>query len=94
MGHDPEEVRKHIPLYIGIFVALAVLTGLTVAVAYLHLPVFWAVVVALSIASFKGTLVAGFFMHLFQEKPFLSWILLLTFFFFLVLLLIPTLGNH
>jgi caa(3)-type oxidase subunit IV len=90
MSHDPEEVKKHIPRYIGVFVALAVLTAVTVAVAYLHLPVIWAVLVALCIAAFKGSLVLGFFMHLFQEKPFLGWFLALTFFFFLHLLIIPS----
>ena len=91
MSHSPEEIKKHIPVYIGVFVALAILTVVTVAVSYLHLPVLWAVVVALVIALFKGTLVAGFFMHLFKEKPVILWILLLTVVFFFVLLIIPSL---
>ncbi len=91
MSHNPEEIKKHIPRYIGVFVALAVLTVVTVAVSYLHLSVMWAVAVALCIALFKGTLVAGVFMHLFREKPVVLWILLLTVIFFFVLLIIPSL---
>lgn len=90
MSHSPEEVKKHVKIYIGVFAALAVLTVVTVAVSYLHLPMAWAVVVALVIASFKASLVAGFFMHLFQEKPIIFWILLLTIIFFLHLLIIPS----
>jgi cytochrome c oxidase subunit 4 len=91
MSHSPEEVKKHIRIYIGVFIALAILTVVTVAVSYLHLPMAAAIGVALLIASFKATLVAGFFMHLFQEKPIIFWILILTFFFFLHLLIIPSL---
>ncbi len=94
MGHGHEDIQKHVRIYKIIFCALMVLTVATVAVAYLHLPIIPAVVVALLIASFKGTLVAGFFMHLFQEKPVILWTLLLTIFFFFVLLLIPVLSHH
>lgn len=92
MGHDHGDIQKHVKIYKAVFIALMVLTVVTVAVSYLHLPIFWAVEVALAVASFKGALVAGFFMHLFQEKPVVLWTLLLTVFFFLVLLLIPVLS--
>jgi len=45
---------------------LLILTGLTVAVSYVHLG-FWNVPVALSIASLKASLVLLFFMHLKYE---------------------------
>ena len=91
MSHSPEAIKKHVRIYVGVFLALAVMTALTVAVSYMHLPLVPAVAVALLIASFKGSLVAGFFMHLFQEKPIISWILLLTIFFFFACLIIPSL---
>lgn len=94
MEHGHEDIKKHVKIYKMVFGALMLLTVLTVAVAYMHLPLALAVVVALLIASFKGTLVAGFFMHLFQEKPVILWTLLLTVFFFFVLLLIPVLSHH
>jgi cytochrome c oxidase subunit IV len=93
MSHSPEEVKKHVKVYVAVFLTLAVLTIVTVAVAYLHLPMIPAIAVALLIATFKGSLVAGFFMHLFQEKPIVLWILLLTVFFFFHLLLIPVLSH-
>ena len=39
MAHDHAELDKHIRIYIGVFVALMVLTVITVAISYLHLSV-------------------------------------------------------
>ena len=61
---DAESIRKQTRTYIGVFVTLMVMTILTVAVSYFHMPVGLAILVALVIASFKGSLVAAFFMHL------------------------------
>ena len=63
-----EDVRKHVRVYLMVFGALAVLTVVTVAVGYLRLPVVPALVLALVIALVKGSLVAGYFMHLISEK--------------------------
>lgn len=93
MSHGHEDIQKHVKIYKIIFVTLMVLTVVTVAVSYLHLPVLPAVIVALLVATFKGSLVAGYFMHLTQEKPIIIWTLLLTVFFFIVLLLIPVLSH-
>lgn len=88
---DLEAVKKHTRTYINVFVALMVLTVLTVAVSYFHMPVLAAVVVALIIASFKGSLVAAFFMHLAHERKPIYWLLLLTVVFFFALMFIPLL---
>jgi cytochrome c oxidase subunit 4 len=90
--HDPESIRKETKTYITVFIALAVLTVLTVGVSYFHLPPVLAIGVALLIAAFKGSLVAGFFMHLFHERRLIYWVLVLTVIFFLVLLFYPTLS--
>ena len=62
------DARRHRPprhaVYILVFVSLMVLTVVTVAVSYLHLPVTAAIAVALVVATVKGSLVAGYFMHL------------------------------
>lgn len=89
---DVESIKKQTRAYIKVFVTLMVLTVLTVAVAYLHMPPGLAIAVALVIALFKGSLVAGVFMHLFHEHKAIYWILLLTVAFFLVLLFWPTLS--
>ena len=49
-------------VYLAIFATLMVLTGVTVAVAYVNLGQFNKVI-ALGIASFKATLVVLYFMH-------------------------------
>lgn len=90
--HDVETIRRETKTYIKVFLSLAVLTVLTVAVSYFHMPPVAAIGVALLIASFKASLVAGFFMHLFHEKKAIYWILLLTVAFFLVLLVWPSLN--
>ena len=87
-GHhnDPESVRKEIRRYLAVFVALAGLTVVTVAISYLHLPTFWAIVLALVVAGVKGTLVAAVFMHLMSERKLIYAVLVLTVFFFGLLL--------
>lgn len=92
-GHSPEEIKKHVKAYVSVFVALAFLTVVTVAVSYLHLPIHKAVAVALLIASIKGLLVAAFFMHLSTEKRIIYSMLLLTVFFFLFLLILPAISR-
>ena len=90
-SHDHDsDVEHHVKIYLRVFYALAVLTVVTVWVAYLHLPLWLAVIVALCIAAFKGSLVACFFMHLISEKKMIYCTLLMTLFFFLVLLFMPT----
>ena len=88
---DAESIREQTKAYIGVFVALMVLTILTVAVSYFHMPVAAAIIVALIIASFKGSLVAAFFMHLAHERKVIYWVLLLTVAFFIALMFIPAL---
>jgi cytochrome c oxidase subunit IV len=88
---DAEAIRKQTKVYIGVFVALMIGTILTVAVSYFHMPVALAIVVALAIASFKGSLVAAFFMHLAHERKVIYWILILTVAFFIALMFIPSL---
>ncbi len=54
-------------LYLAIGGALLVLTAVTITVSYIDLG-GWNIVVALVIASIKGSLVAMFFMHLYYDK--------------------------
>lgn len=84
--NDPEHIRKETRVYILVFVGLAFLTLVTVGVSYLHLPTMQAVGLALAIATVKGFLVAGYFMHLLNEKKLIYAVLALTVFFFGVLM--------
>ena len=60
---DPSSHVAPISMYLGIWAALMIFTGLTVFAASVELHVF-NIVLALVIASIKGTLVVLFFMHL------------------------------
>jgi len=90
---DAESIRKQTRSYIVVFVTLMVMTVLTVAVSYFHMPVGLAILVALIIASFKGSLVAGVFMHLSHERKVIYWVLLVTVLFFIVLMAIPSISQ-
>ena len=89
-GHDAD-IQKQVKAYKMVFAALALFTLLTVAVSTLHLPIAAAVLIALAIASIKGSLVAGWFMHLKSERKAIYAILLLTVGFFVFLLMWPLL---
>jgi cytochrome c oxidase subunit 4 len=92
-GDHAVDIDKHVRVYITVFVALMVLTVITVAVSYLDLSVVPAVTVALFIAVVKGSLVAGYFMHLVSEKKLIYAVLLLTVAFFIALLALPVLTH-
>ena len=88
-GHSVEEIDKSVKKYIKIFFALLVLTVVTVAVSYLHVGIGMAVFIAMVVALTKGTLVAGYFMHLFGESKLIYWILFFMLIFFFILMLLP-----
>ena len=67
VAHREEHSTSHRRRYLAVWVALAVLTVLTYTLARIHLPGAWAVTVALLIAVTKGSLVALFFMHLWDQ---------------------------
>lgn len=85
-----ENVTREVRKYILVFVALAALTVVTVAVNSLELSLAAAVAVALFVAAVKGGLVAGYFMHLISEKKLIVLVLLLTAVFFIALMYLPT----
>lgn len=88
-AHGVEDIRKHVRTYVVVFVALAALTCITVAVSYLHLKPVAAIAVALVIASLKASLVAMFFMHLISERSVIYWTLALCAVLFVALLILP-----
>ena len=66
-AHDHSHAHVHghvtpLPIYFAVFATLMVLTALTVVVAYYNFGA-WNKVIALSIASFKATIVVLYFMH-------------------------------
>jgi len=85
---NTHDVQKSVRIYLIVFAALTVLTALTVAVAYLNLTIVPAIIIALTIATIKGSLVVGYFMHLISEKKVIIYFLILTVIFLLVLMVI------
>jgi len=88
-GNDQAHIQEHIKVYLTVFGALAALTILTVSASFLDVSTTEAIFLALTIATIKASLVAGYFMHLITEKQTIIWILILTFSFFLVLMFFP-----
>jgi cytochrome c oxidase subunit 4 len=87
------EIDKYVRIYITVFVALMVLTIVTVAVSRFHLPLPVAVSVALLVATIKGSLVACYFMHLISEKKLIYAVLGITGFFFAALMVLPAITH-
>ena len=88
------DIDRHVRVYITVFVALMILTIVTVAISRFHLAVPIAVTIALFVALVKGSLVAGYFMHLVSEKKLILAVLALTVAFFFVLLALPVLTHE
>jgi len=90
------DIKKHVRGYIAVFVALALLTVVTVFVAHLDFSHVGHIVVAMIIAAIKAGLVAAYFMHLISEKKVIYAALVLTVVLFLVLMFVPmsTMSDH
>ena len=97
MADAHADISKHVKQYIGVFVALAVFTVLTVWAAYgVHVSTASHIAIAMVIATIKASLVAAIFMHLKWEKAISIWWLLglcACFFVFLMLLPVVTVND-
>jgi cytochrome c oxidase subunit 4 len=93
-GDHAADIDRHVKVYITVFVALMILTVVTVAISRFHPPVAIAVTIALLVATIKGSLVACYFMHLISEKKLIIAVLALTAVFFVVLLTLPVVTVH
>jgi cytochrome c oxidase subunit IV len=70
MSEHTQNPKAEAAVYMKTLIALLILTGITVGASYIHFGSGAAnVVVALTIATIKATLVALFFMHLLHDKP-------------------------
>lgn len=91
MSDSHADIRKHVKMYIGVFMALAILTVVTVAASRVDFG-SGNIAVALLIAVVKASLVAAIFMHLKWEKSIsIRWSLMICAAFFLVLMILPVL---
>ena len=88
-----DDISKHVKTYLMVFGTLMVLTVVTVAISYLHLQTREAIIIALAVATVKGSLVALYFMHLNHERKLIYYSLMLTAVFFLFMMLVPLATN-
>lgn len=92
MVNSHADVSRHVKAYIGVFVALAVFTLITVVASRIDLRGNWNIVTALVIAAIKASLVAAVFMHLKWERAAAIWsAVALSVAFFLVLIVLAVL---
>ena len=91
---EVHDIKKEVKTYMIVFGALLFLTIVTVAVSYLHLNTFWAVTVALIIASIKVSLVGGYFMHLVSERVLIYGALILVASIVVGLLFLPAIEHR
>jgi cytochrome c oxidase subunit 4 len=82
-SHD---ITKRVKIYLAVGAALIIGTIITVAAANVHLGIILGIAVAIVIATVKGSLVAGYFMHLFSERKLIYGVLALTAVFIVVMI--------
>ncbi len=70
----------------GIAIVLFLLTFITVAVTWIHIPEPWNVVVAIAIATVKALIVAAFFMNLYWDSKFNILLFVMSVAFFLLMI--------
>lgn len=70
-AHGAEHNHPSPAKYVGIAILLAIITGLEVALYYIHMPSALLVIFLMALAFLKFTMVAAFFMHLKFDSPML-----------------------
>jgi cytochrome c oxidase subunit 4 len=84
------DVEKHVKVYITVFVALMILTTVTVGISYLDLSIPMGIVLGLFVAMLKGSLVLAYFMHFIAEKKLILYLFLLTMTLFVLMILLSS----
>ena len=88
---DTQISHKQRPNYVRIFIILAVLTAIEVAVAFTAIPKTVQSLVLVALAVSKAGLVAAYYMHLRAEATLLRIIALAPFLFVFILIMLPLL---
>jgi cytochrome c oxidase subunit 4 len=87
-----EKIHDHRKVYLGVFLALLTLTVITVWVAF-HDFGLWNIVVAMGVATIKGSLVCLYFMHLRYDNR-LNQVIFIASFVFLAIFVGLTLSDE
>ena len=94
MSADTHDIQKEVKKYIIVFIALLILTVVTVSASNLQIGVTLGIIVALIIASVKGYLVACNFMHLSSEKRVVYFVLIIAVVLFIAMMLIFCVSHY
>ena len=94
MSSNAHDVQQEVKKYMIVFMSLLFLTMVTVGVSYLHLNFTGAIILALTIAVIKSSLVACYFMHLISERKLIYVVLVFTVFFFFSLMFLTVVNQH
>jgi len=86
-------MKKESKKYRWVGCSLILLTIVTVAVSHLNIGMTLAILIALLIATLKGSLVASFFMHLVSEKKIIYILLISTLLLFLIMIGLILMGQ-
>jgi caa(3)-type oxidase subunit IV len=81
-------------VYVGILVALVLLTLLTVAVSFANLSASEHFIIGVSIGIVKASLVGLFFMHLIRSPPATWAVVVVTLFWFVVVLIVLIFSDY
>lgn len=88
------DVPMMVHSYKKLFLLLVAVTGLGIVLAYLHMPVWLAVVLGLGIIIYKSSVVVDAFKHLILGRPLLILVFAMTAIFFVSLLLGPIMTHE
>jgi cytochrome c oxidase subunit IV len=91
-GHRPAHHMASLAMYFGVFLALMVLTVLTVVASRYDIGA-WNTPLAMAIAIIKATLVILFFMHVIHSSR-LTWVVILSAFLWLGVLFVLTFSDY
>jgi len=91
-GHRPAHHISSLLMYFGVFFALMIMTVVTVWVSRIDLGE-WNVIVAITIAVIKMTLVILFFMHVIHSSR-LTWVIVIASFLWLGVLFVLTFSDY
>ena len=90
--HAPEHHIASLGMYFGVFIALMILTVVTVAVSRVDLGAM-NTIVAMAVAIVKASLVILFFMHVIQSTR-LTWVVILAAVLWLAVLFVLTFADY
>ena len=94
MSSSAHDVPKMVVVYKKLFLLIVLVTILGIGIAFAHLPVWTAILIALGIIAFKGTIVLDSFKPLLTGRHLIVMTFVLTGIFFMVLLILPFLNHN